>query len=348
MSDRPPLGWRRVCQGRHARRMCCHAFPGAYPALVAVYLFIACCAAYALDLVLVDDFSDTFPGTTTVWRVKVNAAAPTEFTWHLSLGAAVVDRGHVSADTAMSARSVEFPVRVPPLRDGVTGEAALTVVATSDGQSAKLVHPVWILPVDPWSGLRADLAGRTLWLFDPGRALSARLAEAGLNTTAVRNTAALAALTNGLVLVADGVSLRTQRGLADALVRAAAGGAQVILLAPLDGVIPLPGHDGMADLPRPDVRLGGVAALRQLDKRLDAHFWPGPVPAVSASVVLSAERRQSEAVWSADGTGWVWLEMEFRTSGGRLLAVGWAPTKAWSYGPAPRHVLAALIRHVLH
>jgi hypothetical protein len=295
-----------------------------------------------------DHFSCTFPATTTVWRIQANAAVPVEITWELTLASAVADRGQFLADAAKAGHPLDLPVRIPPLRDGVTGQATLRVQATAGGQSARLVHPVWILTADPWSGLRTALAETALRVLETGEALSAKLNGAGLKATALRNTVAIAALTNGLVLVAEDVSLRAQRGLGEALVRAAAGGARVIVFAPADGTLPLPGHEALNGLPRPALRLAGAAALQQLDKRLDAVVWPGQASAVTASCYLSAERRKPEAEWAAGTDGWAWLDLDFRAGGGgRLLAVGWAPIQAWERGPAPRYVLAALLRHVL-
>ncbi len=312
-------------------------------------VLLAVCPARAVDLCLLDHFSCTFPATTTVWRIQANAAAPVEITWELTLASAVADRGQFLADAAKAGHTLDLPVRIPPLREGVTGQATLIVQATAGGQSARLVHPVWILTADPWSGLRTELAKNPLRVFETGEALSTKLNGAGAKVTALRNTAALAALTNGLVLVAEGVSLRAQRSLGEALVRAAAGGARVLLLAPSDGTLPLPGHEALSGLPRPALRLEeGAAALQRLDKRLDANAWPGQASAVTASCVLSAERRKPEAEWAAGTDGWAWLDLDFRAGGGgRLLAVGWAPVQAWERGPAPRYALAALLRHVL-
>ena len=309
---------------------------------------LAASLARAVDLCLLDHFSCTFPATTTVWQIQANAAASVAITWELTLASAVVDRGQFLVDAAKAGHPLELPVRIPPLREGVTGQASLIVQATADGQSARLVHPVWILTADPWSGLRTELPKNPLLVYENGEALSAKLNGAGVRVTALRNTAAIAALTNGLVLVAEGVSLRAQRGLGEALVRAAAGGARVLLLAPSDGTLPLPGHEAQSGLPRPTLCLAGAVALHQLDKRLDAYAWPGQASAVTASCVLSAERRKPEAEWAAGTDGWAWVDLDFRAvGGGRLLAVGWAPVQAWERGPAPRYALATLIRHVL-
>lgn len=314
---------------------------------MAVCLLVAC-PALAIDLRLLDGFSGTFPATTTVWRVAANADASIVLTWELMLSSAVVDRGQLLADVGAIGQAIDIAVRIPPLRDGVTGQATLMVQATAGGQSAQLVHPVWILSVDPWSGLRTALAQNPPMLVEDGDTLSTALRRAGVPTTPMRNTSAIADWTNGLILVGEGASLSAQRGLAAALVRAAAGGARVILLAPSEGSMPLPGHEALSGLPRPALRVEGADALLHLDKRLDALVWPGTFPAVASSLRVSAERRQPEAVWTAGADGWAWVDLDFRGSGGgRLLAVGWAPAQAWESSPSPRHILAALIRHVL-
>lgn len=218
------------------------------PLAVAACL-LAACPVHAVELRLLDCFSGTFPARTTVWRVQANAAASVAFTWQLTLGGAVVDRGRFLSDATKASQPIEIPVRIPPLREGVTGQGTLIIEATVEGQSARLVHPIWILPVDPWSGLRTELARNTPVLFENGDALSAKLSSAGLKTAPLRNATAIV-----------------------------------------------------------------------------------------SSFLISAERRQPEAVWSAGAAGWAWLDLDLRGGGcGRLLAVGWAPAQAWesSLGTAP-------------
>ena len=313
-------------------------------AAFAVVLISLAHAAAALDLTLLDLWSDAFPATTTTWRVQ--ASAPAEIGWQLVLGSATVDRGQRTI--AHAAQPIELPVRTPALRAGAPAQATLLITATAGGQSAQVEHAVYLLPADPWTGLRAQLTARPVRVFDPDGTLAPHLREAGAEPVLVRNPAAIAALTNGLLLVGEGVSLRAQRGLVDALVRAASGGARVLLLAPAEGTLPLPGHESLADLPRPALRLDGAQALRALDKRLDTETWPGRPAALTSVCTLSADRRQPEATWAPAADGWAWLDLDYRGSGGgRLLAVGWAPVAAWDQGPAPRHVLAALVRHVV-
>jgi hypothetical protein len=96
-------------------------------------------AAAALELTLLDTWSDTFPATTTTWRVQ--ASAPAEVGWQLVLGSATVDRGQRTV--ADAAQPIDLPVRTPALRDGVPGQATLLITATAGGQSARLEHPVY-------------------------------------------------------------------------------------------------------------------------------------------------------------------------------------------------------------
>lgn len=311
-------------------------------------LMLAASAGLAVELDQVDSWSDTFPATTSVWRVHVDSAEPVDLTWELAMGNVVADRGQRWLDASDSGSTVELPVRIPPLRETVAAKATLIVHAATDSDTARLVHPVWILPADPWSGLRGGLTGNPARVVDFDGRLGDVLRAANLEYVPVRNPAAIAALTNGLVVVGEGVSLRSHRGLAEALVRAAAGGTRIVLLAPADGTLPLPGHGSVVDLPRPAVRMEGVSALLDLDQRLDALSWPGVPSAVTSSFTLSAERRQPEVAWSAASDGWTWLELDFRaTGGGCLLAVGWAPAGSWNAGPAPRHILATVMRHAM-
>jgi hypothetical protein len=300
-------------------------------------------ACRALDFDLLDGWSDAFASTNATWRVQMHGAESAELNWSLVLNKAVVHRGQRTVGASDLAGPIPLTIRTPAIRDGLAGEASLLVQAVSGSEHARVTHPVWILPSDPWTVCRELLRAKALRVFDPSGALIRRLQESSIEPVALRNPVAIAALANGLLIVAEDVSFREYRGLAGALVGAAVGGARVLLPAPREGAMPLPGHADFAGKARPALRMESARALSALDKRLDAEIWPGAASAVSASFRLSADRRQPEAVWGNEVDGWPWLDLDFRESGGRMLAVGWPPARAWDSGPAPRYVRAALL-----
>ena len=279
-----------------------------------------------------------FGGTSATWRVEAHGPRVAEghVAWSLEAGGGVVARREQSVrlDPAAPA-SVEIAVDLPAVRAGVAAEGRLQV-ALLDGNRqplAELEQPIYVFGRDPAAERKQWLQELDLRLFDPTGETARRLDELGWPYRRIANPAALAALGGGTLIVGEGCSLRENRGLLETAIRAAEGGARVVVLAPADGAFappgPAEGRPGPAAL-----HFRGAEFVRELDKRFD-------VPPARAAFRLGGTRAGAEvAVVSADGWGFV----EARWSdGGALMLVGSGLLETWESSPVPRHLLVRLL-----
>lgn len=214
---------------------------------------------------------------------------------------------------------------------------------TRPAMKASLERTVWLFPRDPFAGRTRLLRERKIVLFDPPARTADLLKAAGLPFTELNNLDAVGELSEGTVIVGEGVSFASQRGLPDALFRAAAKGVSVLCLAPIDGALPLPdGND--RELPAP-ARLAFRRndVITELDKRLDARGWPEDGKEVASGLVLRGEGPRVVAEITTTGPGWPWVEIDFPEPGGRVVLCGFALMSHWDHGPTPRFLLSRAI-----
>jgi hypothetical protein len=128
--------------------------------------------------------------------------------------------------------------------------------------------------------------------------------------------------------------------------QAAAAGRRVVLLAPAEGSLTVPGTrgDGLPDSGIPsELRFARRHVITELDKRLDARAWPGSNNTVPASrFLLESYRSRVEATVSDESRAWPWLEVRFPESDGVLVMCGFRVIKHWNGGPTPRFLLIRL------
>jgi hypothetical protein len=199
-----------------------------------------------------------------------------------------------------------------------------------------------LFPRDPFVDRQEWLKKLKITLYDPKEKTAAALKAAGVPHDLIANSAALTELREGLLLIGEGISLREERGLAEALVAAAAGGTPVICLAPVDGAFPLAGETfkqaGSFGLQR-------SAIITQLDKRLDAEAWLGGHKVVASRLALRGEGAAVTAEVDPAQGDWPWLDIPFARTPGRLVVCGFGLIEAWDAGPAPRFLLARILEH---
>ena len=238
-------------------------------------------------------------------------------------------------------------VAVPPVDQGVVVEGLLRVamVAGGGGPPAQVERALWIFaegnPLSPqW------VASRDLRVFDPeGRTTELFEAEE-MPIRRLRDLGSLDQPGNAVVLIGEGVSLRSQRGLDRRLLQLAAGGARVLCLAPSGGRVVLTGAgDGVPESSRIVFENSGVIAT--LDKRLDSAYWPPHNRLPRASYTLRAERGLVVADFEGDDPAWCWLDLRYRDTGGRVIVCGVRIMEAWESSPAPRHLLWAILNELL-
>jgi hypothetical protein len=201
---------------------------------------------------------------------------------------------------------LEIPLSLPPVREGVVLGLQLRV-EVFDGQAQTLAddeRPLWLFPRDPFINRGDWLEGLKITLYDPEGATRTVFDEAGIPYHAPRTSDALHEITEGIIMVGEGVSFQKHRGLAESLARAAARGVPVLCLAPAAGELPVPGTGDQPPVEGVELRRRDV--IRDFDKRLDADYWPPPGK-VAKSGLGVVSRRGSVVMEVADSPeAWPW------------------------------------------
>lgn len=303
-----------------------------------VAVLAAAAAEESAGLRLLDGRSATFGGTSATWRVEAHGPRVVEghVAWSLETEGGVVARREqgVRLDPAAPA-SVEIVVDLPETRAGVVAEGRLRVALLDERRQplAELEKPVFVFGRDPATDRKQWLQELDLRLYDPSGETARRLDELGWPHRQIANPAAFAALGGGTLIVGEGCSLRENRGLMEAAIRAAQGGAHVVVLAPADGAFAPPGPAEAGPGPA-TLRFLGPEWIRELDKRLD-------VPALRAAFRLGGTRAGAE-VAVVSGEGWAFVEARW-PDGGALVLVGPGLLGTWETSPVPRHLLVRLL-----
>lgn len=279
-------------------------------------------------------------------RVTARRASTGRVVWRLAAGTATVKAGEVgyaAADDAPAAVAVK--VAVPPVKGGVVLHTTLTLSVVEDKQAkpaAALEHDVWVFPPDPFADRAVWLKGLNLTLYDPKGDTAKVLAAAKVPFEEARDVSAVSAVTEGLVVVGEGVSFVDEKGLDAALVRLAAAGRAVLVLAPAAGELAIPGIAGpgaaFEDL------LFRREIVRRLDKRLDPGSWPPDGKAVASSLVVKGGEAAVGEVTAGAG-GWPWVEAR-AAAGGRWALCGFGVVAKWDAGPTPRFLFARMLEHL--
>ena len=199
-------------------------------------------------------------------------------------------------------------------------------------------------PDERWiAGRTRLLRERGIVLFDsPGRTADL-LKAAGLSFTELNNLDAVGVLSEGTVIVGEGVSFASQRGLPDVLFRAAAKGVSVLCLAPVDGVLPLPdGND--REIP---CRLD----LRSVTTTSSPNSTSGSTPGAGPRMA-----RRSRRAWSSGARARVSSQKSrlqdrggpgsrsiFRNREAASCCVASRLMSHWDHGPTPRFLLSRAI-----
>ncbi|MDA1055367.1 MAG: hypothetical protein O3C40_33625 [Planctomycetota bacterium] len=185
------------------------------------------------------------------FRVESDQPIVGRFVWSLSARERTLARGEQEVRVAEAATDVTIKFRLNELRDEVVPPVTLTVAVVVDQTEVaqKQLQP-WLFPDDPFGSRGEWLRSLDITLFDPAENTAQQFDDAQIPYRSVRNAAALNdAEQSGLLIIGEGVSLRQQRSLAETALQAAASGRRVVLLAPADGSLTVPGTagDGLPD-----------------------------------------------------------------------------------------------------
>ena len=138
-----------------------------------------------------------------------------------------------------------------------------------------------------------------------------------------------------------GISFRSHRGLFRNMAALAARGGRVLCLAPAEGAFSLPDPSQEALPAGLAVRDQGVIA--DLGKRLDARGWPPANRIPHSGFILRGRRGPVSVDFDVEDADWVWLDMRYTESGGRLIVCGIRILDPWESHPTPRYLFAGLL-----
>ncbi len=283
------------------------------------------------------------------FRVESDKPFAGRFVWSLSAQERTLARGEQEIRIAAAMGEVTVKFRVNELRDEVVLPVMLTVAVVVDqAEVAQKQLPLWLFPDDPIGPRGEWLRSLDITLFDPEENTAKQFDDAKLPYRSVGNVAALDdPAQRGMLIVGEGVSLREHRSLAETAVRAAASGRRVLLLAPADGSLTVPGTagDGLPDGGIPgELRFARQHIITELDKRLDAQAWAGANNSVpSSKLLIESYRNRVEATVSDEVRAWPWLEVRFPESDGVLVVCGFRLIEYWNAGPTPRFLFVRLL-----
>jgi len=272
---------------------------------------------------------------------------------NLRVGWSLVSKGRILARGSSNALCMgdgseampySFTIPIPKLREGVVLPVELKITLAVEGQNLSFTHQLYIYSRDPFPAQKAFLEQAKIKLFDSDGKTAALLEENEIPHTRLLNLAAIDLVTEGIVLVGEGVSFRKQRKLAKSLMQAASRGVSVLCLAPSEGDFPLmvDGHD-LHIRPRRFAIADGDF-VRRYDKRFDT---------IASLSNLSLTSRRNEVVISV-GEGadhWSWLNLDIPArktdaADGRLMICCLGIVSRWDSSPVPRHLFAHLLQEL--
>ncbi len=298
----------------------------------------------------IENWSTAFAGDDTRIGMRVIADRAPEGTihWSHSANQRTLARGEVEVKRAGAggvSSTAEFTLRPPELREGVIFKTTVTtefVPRGSNEAAASLERTLWLFPRNPLAGKSEWATQLDIELFDPNGNTADQFDDLELPYRSIRNAVSVNdPKQQGVLIIGEGASLVRNRSLADSVLNAAAGGRRVVLLAPADGALPLPGADGMAP---GGLRFARHQIITELDKRLDTQAWPGTDNVVpSRGLLLESRRGRIELSVTDEARGWPWLEVRFPQSKGVLVMCGFTVMEHWKNGPTPRFLLMRLL-----
>jgi hypothetical protein len=292
---------------------------------------------------------NVFSGVENDFQFKVEAAKAVKgrAVWRVAAGAATVKTGEVAIDAAPGApATVPVKFAVAEFDKPAILPTKLTVTVYADGQAkpvATYEQDLWVFPKDAFADKSEWLKKLKINLYDPtAKGATTKVLEAAkIPFEQLRSVEAVEGVTEGTVVIGEGVSFKEEKGLAAALQKLAAGGRAVLILAPSEGEVIVPGLGGPAGLEDLTFRR---EIVRKLDKRLDPDGWPPDGKAVASSIKIKSGDDGVTGEVTAGPGGWPWVEAKYGK--GRWAVCGLGVIAKWDDGPTPRFFFARLLEYL--
>lgn len=299
----------------------------------------------AVTLTPVERWSSVFAESESRWTYRLSAerAFQARVAWRLTANQRTLASGELDArGDADKPAQVTIPLRWPNVKPGVVLPVQLTL-SVGDVRHERLV---WIFPRDPFADRHEWLQSLKLTVFDPPGDTVSLLEDNKIPHERVRTREGMEDLTEGVVIIGEGVSLKDHEGLIDDLRALAARGVSVLCLASADGAFAFPGDKPQAT----SLQLRRADVIRELDKRLDAAWWPKGSSQQRGLRITSSDDDVLAEVSDAENS-WPWAEWQFETSAAksvrpRCVWCGFGLVSAWDDSPTPRFLFVKLLERL--
>lgn len=294
------------------------------------------------ELLPVDSTSCIFAGKESR-LAYVGASVPVA--WRLSAANRTIRQGTAEPAAAKPGEVTKLTIvlSAPGLRPGVTLPAELLLTWQANGRERQQIQPVTMFSPDALSVRRATLLHAQITLFDTTGETAEVFDRYELPHKRVHTLAAIEQLDEGIIVVGEGASFRSQPNLLPALIQAAKRGISVLCLAPADGEFAYPDADSTwPNAAR--ITFEQASVVRRYDKRFDL------LPTLTYLAVEA--RRAKVIIRSSDtGPGWPWFVSEFKSQSpgdssaqpARLILCGLSIIRDWETTPVPRYLLVHLL-----
>jgi len=317
--------------------------------LLAIWVIAAFADDANVSIAPIEQWSNVFGGKESVFHFAVSADKVVQgrLGWHFSTSGRTIVRGEAQvAVEPGQPETVEIRLRVPEVKAGVIMQALLSVsvLGTREATSG-CEKEIWIYPEDAFAIRKEWLKKLKIRLFDPEKKTAEQFENAEIPFEAARNIDSFTEITNGIVVIGEGISFKEYHGLSDMMVKTAARGIPVLCLAPAAGDMTIPGM-GDSDLPVPTSMLFRQnEIITELDKRLDADAWPPDGKVKVSSIMLKGEKGPVIGEMQEGGNKWPWIELKFGEKG-RFIFCGFGIIKKWASGPTPRFLFVKLLEYI--
>lgn len=270
---------------------------------------------------------------------------------HLSRGERVwfrvtKERRTIASGTARSgsAGRIDLPVQLPGMKPGVA--LPFEIELRADSEQGRLMRggTLWAFSEQPFDPEHKLSASRTVVLYDPEGRTEVALRSISLACDTLDKPASLEGVTNAVIVVGEGVSLESERGLVDLLADAVARGNRVLLLAPRDGQLKPP--SAWRVLLAGDAQdVLRVTAASTVPYKLKLKEWPPDGRAVQMRFHLTAERDEAIFTVSPDA-GCEAIGWDDVASGGCFRSCGLGIIAKWNQTPAARWLFVELVERL--
>ncbi len=287
---------------------------------------------------------------TTVFRVSGTDMDQASGQWRLSTAGRTVARGEASLAAKDGAAPFSIMFVLPELNDGVTADLSLDlsiVDARSGVALASTNKLIRSFSAEVFADREEWLKSLDIALFDPEEATVSLFDDAAIPCRLVRHPEALSEISQGIVVVGEGLSTREHRGLWDVLVDVASSGVPVFCLALREGGLALPGVGPTETVAKSSALvMKRYQAITDADKMFDQKSWCGKREVASRCIEFEGERGPVAACVQEGSDGWLWLEQSFEDVESQLVLCQFRLVKHWEQSPVPRYLLLKVLEEM--